>query len=247
MVLETISNAGKLNIMSEISEIIEDASIHDADECKGMYTAREDRLNSWSHFFGLGLSIIGLILMVAKASTYGSTMNVVACSIFGVALILMYGSSGFYHGTTSKTLKAKLRVMDHMNIYFLIAGTYTPIVLIGLNGPLGWTIFGMMWGLTAFGLLYKLLFFGASWVSSLLYILMGWIAMIFIGQIIAAIPSACFMLIALGGLFYTSGVVFYMLDEVKEYTHFIWHIFVMLGSICQFFAIYFYLADMPIK
>ena len=188
------------------------------------------------------LSIAGLVLMVVKASTEASTINVVAVSIFGVALVLMYASSGFYHGVKSEKLKTRLQVMDHMNIYFLIAGTYTPIALIALNGALGWTIFGIMWGLTLLGLIYKFCFFGASWVSSLLYILMGWVAVLFMGQIIAALPSTCLMLIFLGGLFYTSGVVFYMLDEVIEYSHFIWHLFVLLGSACQFFAIYLYLA-----
>ncbi len=231
--------------MSQVSELTEGLSAEGA-SVKSMYTNREDFLNSLSHFVGLGLSILGLIFMVVKASEQGSATNVVACSIFGAALILMYGASGFYHGVRSPKLKAKLRVMDHMNIYFLIAGSYTPIALIALHGPLGWTIFGVMWGVTLFGLIYKMFFFGASWISSLLYVLMGWFAMIFIGQIIHAIPSECFMLIALGGLFYTSGVVFYMLDEVKEFTHFIWHIFVLLGSIFHFLAIYIYLAGMPV-
>ena len=182
-----------------------------------------------------------------KSATTGDETNIIACSIYGASLVLMYGASSFYHGCNSTSLKAKLRVVDHLNIYFLIAGTYTPISLIALHGKIGWIIFGIMWGLTVLGILYKVFFFASSWVSSFLYILMGWVAIIFIVQIIHAIPTTCFMFILLGGLFYTSGVVFYMLDEVQEFMHVIWHIFVLLGSLFHFLAIYFYIATMNIN
>jgi hemolysin III len=214
---------------------------------KLIYSKREEFLNTCSHACGLILSILGLCLIVIKSATTGNETNVIACSIYGVSLVLMYGASSFYHGCKSKTLKAKLRVVDHLNIYLLIAGTYTPISLIALHGKIGWTIFGIMWTLTVLGVLYKTLFFTSSWVSSFLYILMGWVAMIFIVQIIHAIPTTCFMFILLGGVFYTSGVVFYMLDEVQEFMHFVWHIFVLLGSIFHFLAIYVYIATISIN
>ena len=210
------------------------------------YTRREDCLNSASHFLGMGLSIIGLIMMVVKASFDGGTTNVVACTIFGVALIMMYTASGFYHGIRTPRIKQILRTVDHLNIYFLIAGTYTPVALIALNNIYGWLIFGIMWGLTLLGFIYKFFAFNASWFSTILYVLMGWTAIIFIEPIIQELPLPCLALIILGGLFYTCGVIFYMMDEVIEFSHFMWHVFVLLGSIAHFVAIYVYLAGMPV-
>ncbi|MFT6835997.1 MAG: hemolysin III [Francisellaceae bacterium] len=213
---------------------------------KEMYSRREDILNSTSHFLGMFLSIVGLILMLMESSEYGSATTVVASLIFGVAMISMYGASGFYHGVTNPKIRSKLRTMDHLNIYFLIAGTYTPIALIALNNVYGWLIFGVMWGLAGLGILYKLFAFNASWFSTILYVLMGWMAIAFVVPIIHALPLPCMMLIILGGLFYTTGVIFYMMDEVIEFSHFLWHIFVLLGSFTHFLAIYFFLSDLPV-
>lgn len=211
-----------------------------------MYSVREERLNALSHFLGLIFSMVAMALMIHSALYYGM-WNVIAVSFFGVAMIMMYGASTCYHAVTNPKLKRIFRTLDHMNIYFLIAGTYTPIALIALHGTMGWIIFCVLWGVTVFGLIYKLFFFGDSWVSSALYIAMGWVALFFIGDIVAVLPSACLMWIILGGVFYTSGVVFYMMDEKIEYCHFVWHLFVLMGTFCHFMGIYLYIIPMTVN
>jgi hemolysin III len=207
-----------------------------------MYTRREDILSSIAHLIGFALSLTGLILMTVKASFYGTTINIIGSVIFGICLCLMYLASGFYHWARDPAIKAKLRMIDHMNIYFLIAGTYTPVALISLPSALGWFILGLLWGIALFGLAYKILSFQSSWLSTFLYVLMGWVAIFFLPPIIEALPLGCLMWIVLGGMFYTSGVIFYMMDEVLEWCHFLWHLFVMAGSASHFIAVYFYLS-----
>lgn len=209
---------------------------------KVLYSRREEFLNTLTHFIGALFSVVALIVMVIKAVATGHTTNVVAVTIFGVSLISMYGASSIYHGVSKPRLKKILRKVDHLNIYFLIAGTYTPIALIALSGVYGWIIFALLWGAAIAGFVYKVLFFGDGWLSTALYVLMGWTAIGFIVQIVEALPAECLMWIILGGVLYTSGVVFYMLDEKIEFCHFLWHLFVLAGSVAHFFAIYFYIA-----
>ena len=211
-----------------------------------MYSRREEMLNTLTHFVGAILSVVALVLLMSKAMRYGTATNVVGVGVFGCALISMYGASSLYHGVKKPKLKRFLRKIDHLNIYFLIAGTYTPIALIALNGVYGWIIFSILWGAALLGLVYKLVFFGDGWLSTALYVLMGWTALGFIVQIIQALPVGCIMWIVLGGLMYTSGVIFYMLDEKIEFCHFLWHLFVLAGSAMHFFAIYLYIAAMKI-
>ena len=211
-----------------------------------MYSRREEMLNTLTHFVGAILSVVALVLLMSKAMRYGTATNVVGVGVFGCALISMYGASSLYHGVKKPKLKRFLRKIDHLNIYFLIAGTYTPIALIALNGVYGWIIFSILWGAALLGLVYKLVFFGDGWLSTALYVLMGWTALGFIVQIIQALPVGCIMWIVLGGLMYTSGVIFYMLDEKIEFCHFLWHLFVLAGSVMHFFAIYLYIAAMKI-
>ncbi|MFZ9034565.1 MAG: PAQR family membrane homeostasis protein TrhA [Francisellaceae bacterium] len=211
-----------------------------------MYSKHEELYNSLTHLLGLLLSIVALILLIVKAATYGSGITVLAVTIYGVTLCMMYGGSALYHGVSHMRIKRHLRTFDHLNIYFLIAGTYTPVALIGLNNAIGWIIFGLLWGVTIIGILYKTLFFGDSWVSTILYVIMGWTALGFIVQIVQALPDVCLLWIILGGIFYTNGVIFYMMDEKVEGCHVTWHLFVLVGSICHFFAIYFYLAALKV-
>ncbi|MDA0910361.1 MAG: hemolysin III family protein [Proteobacteria bacterium] len=211
---------------------------------KVLYSKREEFLNTLTHFIGALFSIVVLIVMIVKAVITGHTINVVAVTIFGVSLISMYGASSIYHGVSKPKLKKILRKVDHLNIYFLIAGTYTPIALIALSGVYGWIIFALLWGAAIAGFVYKVLFFGDGWLSTALYVIMGWTAIGFIVQIVEALPGGCLMWIILGGVLYTSGVVFYMLDEKIEFCHFLWHLFVLAGSIAHFFAIYLYIAGM---
>ncbi|WP_440616571.1 PAQR family membrane homeostasis protein TrhA [Cysteiniphilum sp. 6C5] len=209
-----------------------------------LYSRREEFLNTLTHFIGALFSIVALIVMLVKAASTGYTINVVAVMIYGVSLISMYGASSIYHGVSKPKLKRILRKVDHLNIYFLIAGTYTPIALIALSGVYGWIIFALLWGAAIAGFVYKVLFFGDGWLSTALYVIMGWTAIGFIVQIVEALPGACLMWIILGGVLYTSGVVFYMLDEKIEFCHFLWHLFVLAASIAHFFAIYLYIAGM---
>lgn len=221
-------------------------NLHVEKNYKTIYSNREEIYNSFSHVLGIIFSVIAIFLLIFQSLKGDSLVNLISCVIYGFALIMMYSASSMYHYCKVGTLKAKLRIIDHLNIYILIAGTYTPIALIALNGAVGWVIFSLMWTLAILGIIYKLTAFGSSWVSSLLYILMGWVAIFFIVQIIDAIPTISFMLLLLGGMFYTCGVVFYMLDEIYEFMHFIWHIFVLLGSVFHFFAIFLYIAPMNI-
>ncbi|MBK2125090.1 hemolysin III family protein [Fangia hongkongensis] len=207
-----------------------------------MYSQNEERFNALTHFVGAILSVVALILLIVKAATFGSVINVVGVSIFGASLVSMYGASSCYHAAKTSKWKRRLRQADHLNIFFLIAGTYTPIALISLYGPYGWIIFSILWGVALVGLIYKLFYFGDGWLSTALYVIMGWVALGFIVQIVSALPAACLMWIVLGGILYTSGVVFYMLDESIQYCHVIWHLFVLAGSIAHFFAIYLYIA-----
>ncbi|WP_395947191.1 hemolysin III family protein [Caedibacter taeniospiralis] len=214
------------------------------DLAKGLYSQREELLNTLTHFVGAMFSIAALIMLIMKALGTGLVTNVVAVTVFGVTLISMYGASSLYHGVSNLKAKKILRKIDHLNIYFLIAGTYTPIALIALSGVYGWIIFTLLWSAALTGLVYKILFFGDGWLSTTLYVIMGWVAIGFIVQIINALPGACLMWIVLGGVLYTSGVIFYMLDEKIEFCHFLWHLFVLAGSMAHFFAIYIYIAAM---
>ncbi|WP_100551215.1 PAQR family membrane homeostasis protein TrhA [Caedibacter taeniospiralis] len=209
-----------------------------------LYSRREEWLNTLTHFVGAMFSIAALIMLIMKAVGTGLVTNVVAVTVFGVTLISMYGASSLYHGVSNLKAKKILRKIDHLNIYFLIAGTYTPIALIALSGVYGWIIFTLLWSAALAGLVYKILFFGDGWLSTTLYVIMGWVAIGFIVQIINALPGACLMWIVLGGVLYTSGVIFYMLDEKIEFCHFLWHLFVLAGSMAHFFAIYIYIAAM---
>ena len=211
---------------------------------KAPYSRREEILNSLTHLVGALFSVVALILMTFKAADTGLTTNIIAVVVFGITLISLYGASSLYHGVSNPRWKKVLRKVDHLNIYFLIAGTYTPIALIALSGVYGWIIFAILWGAALSGLIYKTLFFGDGWISTVLYVVMGWVALGFIVQIVEALPGACIMWIVLGGVLYTSGVIFYMLDEKIEFCHFLWHIFVLAGSMAHFFAIYIYIAGM---
>ncbi|WP_119344224.1 PAQR family membrane homeostasis protein TrhA [Facilibium subflavum] len=208
-----------------------------------MYSHKEEALNTITHVIGAILSIAGLVLLIIRAMDV-SVINLIAVSIFGATLVSMYCASSLYHAAKNPVLKRFFRQFDHINIYILIAGTYTPIALVGLQPPFSWIVLTILWSASVLGIFYKLVAFGDNWVSTALYVIMGWVALGFIAQLIQALPTGCLAFIVLGGILYTSGVVFYMLDETIEYCHFIWHLFVLLGSIMHFFAIYFYIAAM---
>lgn len=204
---------------------------------------REELANAITHGAGFVASLIGLPFLVLSAATRGERAALVGASVFGAALVALYAASTLYHAVSHPTLKQKMRVLDHAAIYLLIAGTYTPFTLGVLRGRWGWTLFGIVWTLAALGVLFKLLFGSGAMakLSTIVYVAMGWVAIIAAKPLIANMESAGLMLLVGGGLFYTGGVVFYV-DKRRSWTHPVWHLFVLGGSICHYFAVLFYSA-----
>lgn len=204
------------------------------------YTLGEELFNSISHGIGACLSVAALVLCIVRAALLGTAAGVVGASIYGSTLVILYCMSTLYHAITNQTARRVFRVFDHTSIYLLIAGTYTPITLVTLKGAMGWTLFGIVWGIAVLGIVLNAIsierFKKFSMVS---YIVMGWAVVISIKDIIANMPKGGLIFLLLGGIAYTVGIIFYALKKVK-FMHSVWHFFVLAGSILQFFAVYFY-------
>lgn len=197
--------------------------------------------NAGSHAIGLMLSIVALVVCVVFSAIKSNVYAVVGCSIYGVTLILLYAASTWYHAAKNTSLKSRLKVLDHVSIFLLIAGTYTPFLLVTLRGAWGWSLFGVVWALAIIGVVFKLFFTGRyEFFSLALYLLMGWLVVIAIKPLVHALAFAGLVWLVLGGLFYTTGVYFYATDRRYPHHHFVWHLFVLAGSACHFFAILFY-------
>lgn len=204
------------------------------------YSKTEERLNVISHAVGLVLSVAALVLLVVFASLEGEAAHIVSVSIYGASLILLYSASTFYHYVQSPKLRKKLNILDHAAIYVLIAGTYTPFCLVVLKGWIGYTIFGIAWGLAIIGIVFKLFYTGRfDKLSTAAYVLMGWLIIFAIRPLIESLPNGGLFWLFLGGLFYTVGAILYSIKSIK-YNHAIFHIFVLLGSFCHFMAVFFY-------
>jgi len=209
------------------------------------YDPKEEKINVISHGIGFILSVVALVLLVVYSSIYGNGWHIVSFSIYGASLIVLYSASTLYHYAKSPKLRQKLNVFDHAAIYVLIAGTYTPFTLIVLNGWVGWTIFGVSWGLAIFGIIFKLFYTGRfDKISTIAYVLMGWIAIFAIKPLVNNLPIEGLLWLLAGGIFYTVGAVLYSIKNIK-YNHAIFHIFVLLGSFSHFIAIFFYV--LPIE
>ncbi len=204
-------------------------------------TAAEEWANALTHGVGLLASLIGLPILVLSALTRGEQAAVIGTSVFGATLIALYAASTFYHAVPHPGLKQKLRVVDHAAIYLLIAGTYTPFTLGVLRGTWGWTLFGFVWTLAALGVLFKVWFGSGRFhrLSTAIYVAMGWVIVIAIKPLVQSMEHAGLILLIAGGLSYTGGVVFYM-DKRRAWTHPVWHLFVLGGSVCHYFAVLFY-------
>lgn len=201
---------------------------------------REERANALIHGFGLTASLLGLPPLLRAAGLHGTTIQVVACGIFAVSLVLLYAASTIYHALPASRAKHVLRVVDHVAIYLLIAGSYTPFTIGVLRGPWGWTLFWLVWGLAGVGILHKtLLGFRFPRLSTIMYLGMGWLAIVAIGPLIRTLPPAGLALLVAGGLCYTAGVVFYVRDHIP-FHHALWHLLVLAGSACHYAAIYRY-------
>jgi hemolysin III len=204
------------------------------------YSQREEIAHSVTHGVGIVLSIAGLAVLVAVAAQRGTAAHVVGCSIFGATLVLLYTTSTLYHSIPQPRAKRVLRVLDHSAIYLLIAGTYTPFALITLRGPVGWTLIGVLWTLAVLGIVAKataLHRFRA--LSIVVYLGMGWSALLVLEPLLAGIRPEGMTLVVLGGLAYTGGLAFYGLRRIP-YHHVIWHLCVLAGSVLHFFAVLLY-------
>ena len=207
-------------------------------------TLGEEIANSVTHGIGAALSIVGLVAIVVVAALHGSALRIVACATYGTSLVLLYTSSTIYHALADNRAKRVFKILDHSSIYLLIAGTYTPVTLIALRGPWGWTLFGVVWGLCVCGILFKSLWIGRLKVAStVVYVLMGWCAVVAIRPLLAALSWTGFAWLLAGGLCYTAGVAFYV--NSRRFAHSVWHLFVMAGSFCQYWAIFRYVATRP--
>ena len=204
------------------------------------YSPAEDAFNVTSHAVGFVLSIIAFIVLLERAITMGNALHIISFSIFGISLIFLYGTSTIYHSTKNLTRRSNLRILDHAGIYVLIAGTYTPFTLITLQGTTGWVIFGVCWIMALTGIILKLFFTGKfRLLSTLMYVLMGWLILFAIGPLIDKFPSAGLNWLIAGGLAYTLGAALYSVKKIR-FNHAIFHVFVLLGSSCHFVAVYFY-------
>jgi len=208
-----------------------------------------DPVSGLTHFIGAILSVVGLILLIYKSVDPVKPWHLVTFSVFGAGLILLYTSSTLYHWLPfSEKGIQRMRRLDHMMIFILIAATYTPICLIPMRGPWGWSLFGSVWGLATLGILLKFFWLQAPrWFSTMIYILMGWLVVVGIWPLIQALKLGGFMWVLIGGLFYTVGAIIYALKKPDPWPnifgfHEIFHIFVMLGSFSHFWVMYRYVA-----
>ncbi len=204
-------------------------------------TIAEEIANATTHGIGFVAALIGMPFLLMSAMRSGDRATVIGMAVFGATLIALYGASTFYHAIPNPTIKQRLRTIDHAAIYLLIAGTYTPFTLGVLRGTWGWTLFGIVWTLAALGVTFKLFFGGGAFhkASTVVYVLMGWVIVIAIKPLIANMEHAGLMLLAAGGLCYTGGVVFYI-DKRRAWTHPVWHLCVLGGSVCHYFAVLWY-------
>jgi hemolysin III len=210
-------------------------------EYQADYSRNEEIANVATHGLGIILSLIGLLFLILKAHTQGNLWHMMSFIIFGISLFLMYSSSTLYHIVHGENIKRSLRKLDHSAIYFLIAGTYTPFLLTSLRSTTGWIMFTIVWLFAIVGIIIKMATeIRSKWLSAIIYLVMGWLAVFIAHSMIENLPMVSIIFIAAGGLFYTTGVIFYVWKKLP-YHHAVWHLFVLAGSISHFFSIYFIL------
>ena len=199
-----------------------------------------ERFNAWTHLIGALAALTRAIWLIVAAAASGDLLKTASVTVYGLTLVMLYSISTLYHSVRGR-LKRVLRKLDHLSIYLLIAGSYTPFCLISLRGTWGWSLFGIVWTLAAIGMAQEIKPRSEARVLSLvIYAVMGWIVLIAIKPLIASIGLAGFLWLAAGGLFYTVGIVFFTFDERYRHWHGIWHLFVIAGSLSHFIAILFY-------
>ena len=202
-----------------------------------------ERFNSYTHLIGVVLACIGASLLLAVAIAKNDTYRIIGFSIYGIVQIALYSVSTIYHSTKHGQKKDFLRLLDYLSIYLMIAGSYTPFTLLVFKGHWGWTLFGIVWSLALIGIAQELLIGKRTRKFSIfIYLLMGWMVIIAIKPLIESLPTPGFLWIVGGGVAYTLGVGFFLLDEKVRHFHGIWHLWVMAGSLCHFICLYGYVA-----
>ena len=201
-------------------------------------TSLKERFNSLSHGITAVMAIAGLVLLVVFGVQSDKDWSLFSGLVYGCSLLLLYTFSSLYHGLRNKKIKHLFNILDHCGIYLLIAGTYTPLVLISIGGLTGWIYFGIQWGMALFGIILKIFYTGKyNLISTLIYALMGWVIIFKIELVKTILAPTPYCLLLCGGLAYTVGIAFYLLDYRMKFSHFIWHLFVMLGSILHYIMI----------
>ena len=201
-------------------------------------TPIEEQLNAWSHGLGAALGLLGLVLLVLYSNS--NTLEIFSVIVYGVSIVILFLASTLYHSVKDENKKHYFRIVDHISIYLLIAGTYTPVTLITLSDSRGWLLFWLVWGIAALGLILKLFFTGRFEIfSTLLYLVMGWLIVFDFSALVDNMANTGLLLLFSGGLFYTVGIVFYAIHKIP-FNHVIWHLFVLGGAICHFFMIFFF-------
>ncbi|HIW73186.1 MAG TPA: hemolysin III family protein [Firmicutes bacterium] len=201
------------------------------------YTISEEIGNAVTHGIGALLAVLGTVALLLRADGPAAAA---ASAIYGASMILLFSMSSLYHSLTNEKAKKILRVCDHTSIFLLIAGTYTPYTLITLHGPVGWTVFGIVWGTAVFGIVLNLISIERfKKISMVCYVASGWCVVLAIVPLVRSLALPGIFLLVLGGVLYTAGIPFYRRKSVR-YSHMIWHFFVLAGAVSQFFSIYLY-------
>ncbi len=205
-----------------------------------VYSPLEEKLNIFSHGLGFILAIPATVMLILKASLHGDVWQIVSVSIYGLSMMTLYLASTLYHSAKDHQRRHRLNVFDHASIYLLIAGTYTPFVLVTLRGPWGWSIFGVVWAAAIGGIIFKIFYTGRfDLVSTIAYVVMGSIIVIAIKPLIHHLPVVGLWWLVAGGVSYVVGAVLYMMRKMP-FHHAVFHLFVLIGSICHYWAIYWY-------
>ena len=198
---------------------------------------KEETINALTHGLGAGLGASGLAVLVVMAALHGDAWHIVSCSIYGATLVLLFTSSTLYHSFCDERVKHAFRIVDHASIYLLIAGTYTPFLLVNLRGGWGWSLFGVVWGLALAGIVFQIFFVDRFRLAqTLIYLAMGWLVVIAVKPLLANVPRPGLLWLLAGGLSYTVGAIFYLWKKLP-YHHAVWHLFV-LGEACAIISRY---------
>ncbi|HNW49835.1 MAG TPA: hemolysin III family protein [Prolixibacteraceae bacterium] len=206
-----------------------------------VYSPREENINIWSHALGIVLSFIALSLLLFRSCSIGEAKYIVSFTIFGLSLLVLYTASTLYHSARNPERRLRLKVFDHASIFVLIAGSYTPFTLVTLSGTTGWVIFGISWGTALVGIILKIFFTGKySILSTIMYVLMGWVIVFAIKPLYHNLPVEGFWWLVGGGIAYTVGAVLYSIKKIK-FNHAIFHVLVLVGSLCHFIAVFCFL------